>query len=82
MAPQHGDAANHKADVALEGPAYNLFLSTPPLRDPDMAWTHFRLTVRPALGLWGGFEWGSGLSINPTPPEEAARFLRQTEVSS
>ena len=24
-----------------------------------------------------GFEWGSGFYINPTPPEEAARFLRE-----
>jgi len=23
-----------------------------------------------------GFEWGSGFYINPTPPEEAAKFLR------
>jgi len=23
-----------------------------------------------------GFEWGTGFYINPTPPEEAARFLR------
>jgi len=24
-----------------------------------------------------GFEWGTGFYINPTPPEEAARFLRE-----
>jgi UDPglucose--hexose-1-phosphate uridylyltransferase len=24
-----------------------------------------------------GFEWGTGLHINPTPPEEAAKFLRE-----
>ena len=27
-----------------------------------------------------GFEWGSGFYINPTPPEEAARFLREIET--
>jgi galactose-1-phosphate uridylyltransferase len=27
-----------------------------------------------------GFEWGSGFFINPTPPEEAARFLREARV--
>jgi UDPglucose--hexose-1-phosphate uridylyltransferase len=26
-----------------------------------------------------GFEWGSGFYINPTPPEEAARFLREID---
>ena len=24
-----------------------------------------------------GFEWGTGFFINPTPPEEAARYLRE-----
>jgi UDPglucose--hexose-1-phosphate uridylyltransferase len=32
------------------------------------------------LALAAGFEWGSGLFVNPTPPEEAAAFLRQTEA--
>ena len=27
-----------------------------------------------------GFEWGTGFYINPTPPEEAARFLREASV--
>ena len=29
-----------------------------------------------------GFEWGTGFYINPTPPEEAAKFLREAEVSA
>jgi UDPglucose--hexose-1-phosphate uridylyltransferase len=24
-----------------------------------------------------GFEWGSGFYINPTPPEDAAAYLRE-----
>ena len=28
-----------------------------------------------------GFERGSGFHINPTPPEEAARVLRETELA-
>jgi len=27
-----------------------------------------------------GFEWGTGFYINPTPPEDAARYLREIEV--
>jgi UDPglucose--hexose-1-phosphate uridylyltransferase len=27
-----------------------------------------------------GFEWGTGFSINPTPPEESARFLKQAGI--
>jgi UDPglucose--hexose-1-phosphate uridylyltransferase len=26
------------------------------------------------------FEWGTGFYINPTPPEEAARFLREAKI--
>jgi len=27
-----------------------------------------------------GFEWGSGLYINPTAPEEAAKYLREVKI--
>jgi UDPglucose--hexose-1-phosphate uridylyltransferase len=27
-----------------------------------------------------GFEWGTGFYINPIPPEEAAGFLRDTDI--
>jgi UDPglucose--hexose-1-phosphate uridylyltransferase len=27
-----------------------------------------------------GFEWGSGFYINPTPPEDAAKYLRDAKV--
>jgi UDPglucose--hexose-1-phosphate uridylyltransferase len=27
-----------------------------------------------------GFERGTGFYINPTPPEEAAKFLREVEI--
>lgn len=69
-----------KIDIALERPALNLFLHTAPLREPELPWYHWHLTVKPVVASVGGFEWGSGWFINPTPPEEAASFLRQTEV--
>jgi UDPglucose--hexose-1-phosphate uridylyltransferase len=69
-----------KIDVALDKPAYNLFLHTMPLREPGNDWYHWHLELKPMLTQQAGFEWASGCSINPTPPEEAARFLRQTEV--
>ena len=69
-----------KIDVALDKPAYNLFLHTMPLREPANDWYHWHLELKPVLTLQAGFEWASGCQINPTPPEEAARFLRQTEV--
>jgi UDPglucose--hexose-1-phosphate uridylyltransferase len=69
-----------KIDVALDKPAYNLFLHTMPLREPRNDWFHWHLELKPVLTLQAGFEWATGCAINPTPPEEAASFLRQTEV--
>lgn len=69
-----------KLDVALERPAYNLFLHTMPLRETPNDWYHWHLEVKPVLSLQAGFEWASGCHINTTPPEEAAAFLRKTEA--
>ena len=73
-------SALRKIDVALDKPAYNLFLHTMPLREPRNDWFHWHLELKPVLTLQAGFEWATGCAINPTPPEEAASFLRQTEV--
>lgn len=69
-----------KIDVALDQPAYNLLLHTMPLRELRNDWYHWHFELKPVLTLHAGFEWASGCYINPTPPEEAAGFLRQTEV--
>jgi len=80
-----GDALRtvlRKVDVALEKPAFNLFLHTMPLREAENDFYHWHLELKPVLTQQAGFEWASGCYINPTPPEEAASFLRQTEVFS
>jgi UDPglucose--hexose-1-phosphate uridylyltransferase len=69
-----------KLDRALEKPSYNFYLHSLPLREPPSDWYHWHLEVRPVLALAAGFEWSTGFFINPTPPEEAAAFLRQTEA--
>ena len=72
--------ALRKVDVALEKPAFNLFLHAMPLREPPNDFYHWHLELKPVLTQQAGFEWASGCFINPTAPEEAASFLRQTEV--
>ncbi|MEW5766614.1 MAG: galactose-1-phosphate uridylyltransferase [bacterium] len=65
----------------LDGPPYNYMLHTTPLSLPhDLEDYHWHIEIIPRLVNVAGFEWGSGFYINPTPPEEAAKYLR--EVSS
>jgi UDPglucose--hexose-1-phosphate uridylyltransferase len=37
---------------------------------------HWHLEILPRLTPMAGFEWGTGFYINPSPPEDAAAFLR------
>lgn len=71
-----------KIGKALEWPDYNLMLQTAPIRSEPSPSYHWRLEIAPALTRIGGFEWGSGFFINPTPPEEAASFLRKLEIGA
>jgi UDPglucose--hexose-1-phosphate uridylyltransferase len=64
----------------LADPPFNFMLHTAPLRDPSLDYYHWHLELIPKLTKVAGFEWGSGFFINPTPPEEAVRYLRE-EVS-
>jgi UDPglucose--hexose-1-phosphate uridylyltransferase len=70
-----------KLDKVLEHPPYNMVLHTAPVQDGAMAHYHWHLELIPKLTRVAGFEWGSGFYINPTPPEEAATFLRDAGLS-
>lgn len=61
--------------TALADPPYNLLLHTLP-RGGDASF-HWHLELLPRLTQQSGFDWGSGFYVNPTPPEDAARFLRE-----
>jgi UDPglucose--hexose-1-phosphate uridylyltransferase len=60
----------------LEDPPYNFMLHSAPLRAPALDHFHWHLEIIPKLTRVAGFEWGTGFFINPTPPEEAAKYLR------
>ena len=70
-----------KVDKVLERPAYNYVLHTAPIHDAPMMHYHWHIEVIPKLTKVAGFEWGTGFYLNPTPPEEAARFLRDAGLS-
>jgi UDPglucose--hexose-1-phosphate uridylyltransferase len=55
-------------------------IHTAPLREAPLAHAHWYVEILPVLTRPGGFEWGTGSYINPTPPEEAAAFLRKVKV--
>lgn len=66
-----------KLDRVLERPAYNFVIHTAPAQQGEMAHYHWHIEIIPTLTKVAGFEWGTGFYINPTPPEEAAKYLRE-----
>jgi UDPglucose--hexose-1-phosphate uridylyltransferase len=75
--------------TVLNDPPYNFVLHTSPNTDavPRLIdqWVtlkydyHWHFEIIPRLTRIAGFEWGSGFYINPSIPEEAARYLRETK---
>jgi UDPglucose--hexose-1-phosphate uridylyltransferase len=66
-----------KLDRALEHPAYNFVLHTAPLQESPLDHYHWHLEIVPRVTRVAGFEWGTGCYVNPTAPEDAAKFLRE-----
>ena len=75
--------------VALKDPPYNFVFHTAPntetIHKRANYWQslpfdfHWHVEILPRLTKVAGFEWGTGFYINPTAPEDAARFLREVE---
>jgi len=66
-----------RIEVALEDPPYNFTLHTSPFNELINDYYHWHFEIIPTLSKIAGFEIGSGFYINPTPPEEAAAFLKE-----
>lgn len=67
-------------DKILDIPPYNFVLHTSPFIDEVNDYYHWHMEIVPKLTKIAGFEWGSGFYINPTPPEESARFMREAKI--
>jgi len=69
-----------RLDKVLDSPAYNYIIHSSPIPEASNDYYHWHLEIMPKLTKVAGFEWGTGFYINPTPPEESAKFLREALV--
>jgi UDPglucose--hexose-1-phosphate uridylyltransferase len=69
-----------RLEKCIPGVPYNFVLHTAPLRTKPLDHFHWHFEIMPKLTSVAGFEWGSGFYINPVPPEEAAKYLREVEI--
>jgi UDPglucose--hexose-1-phosphate uridylyltransferase len=69
-----------RLDTVLDVPPYNFVLHSAPFRQDVDTYFHWHLEIMPKLTRIAGFEWGSGFHINPTPPEESAKYLRDAKL--
>ena len=78
-----------KLDGVLNHPQYNYVFHTAPNLFPRRGYWHtinedfhWHLEIMPRLTKVAGFEWGTGFYINPTSPEDAAKYLREAKASA
>jgi len=71
--------ALRRLNAALDRPPYNFVVHTGPFDRGEMPYYHWHIEIIPRIIRIAGFEWSTDFYINPVPPEEAARFLRETD---
>jgi UDPglucose--hexose-1-phosphate uridylyltransferase len=68
-----------KMNQVLADPPYNYVIHTSSSPERDTEHYHWHFEIMPKLTKVAGFEWGTGFYINPTPPEEAAEYMREAK---
>jgi UDPglucose--hexose-1-phosphate uridylyltransferase len=63
----------------LDDAPYNFNIHTAPCDEDESEDFHWHLSISPRLTIAAGFEMGTGIYINVTPPELAAEHLRETD---
>ncbi len=71
-------AVSRKLERALGDPSFEFQLHSAPFAEGESPWYHWHLEITPTLSSPAGADRGSGFHVNPMPPEDAARFLRDT----
>ena len=69
--------ALRRIEKTLPSSPYNFMLHTTPSNRTDGPFYHWHIEIIPKLTKVAGFEWGTGFYINPTSPEEAAKYRRE-----
>jgi len=68
-----------RMNQVLNEPPYNYVIHTSAFSGLETEHYHWHFEIMPKLIKVAGFEWGTGFYINPTPPEEAAEYLREAK---
>jgi len=68
-----------RMNQVLTDPPYNYVIHTSSFPEVDAEHFHWHFEIMPKLTKMAGFEWGTGFYINPTPPEEAAEYMREVK---
>lgn len=69
----------------LSDPPLNFYIHNMPIKRDDQHSAneekafHWHLTIFPRITIWAGFEFATGIPVNPIPPEVTAKFLRGEE---
>lgn len=63
----------------LNAPPYNFTIHNAPCHREDSDIFHWHMVIMPRLTIAAGFEMGTGIYINVTSPEDAARYLREID---
>lgn len=66
--------------TALNNPPYNLLIHTSPINGDEWTGYHWHIEIMPRLDRVAGFEWGTGFYVVPTPPELAAKYLKEVKI--
>lgn len=66
-----------RIDKCLNFPPYSMALHTVPINTSRPEDFHWHIQISPRLTISAGLEMGTGIYINSTSPEEAARFMRE-----
>ena len=69
----------HRMNRVLDQPPYNFIIHSSSFPDTEREYYHWHFEIMPKLTKVAGFEWGTGFYINPTPPEDAAEYMKEAK---